>query len=197
MDRAVRLPACPAQAAGRSIGAFASALLAVLAAVVSVDVCAQEVAAPEEVEAAYVHKFVGYVEWPPRVFSSPGAPIVIGVVGSDRIYQLLSAIAAGRPVQGRQVEVRRLEQPERNVHLVFVGRDAWKDLATWTAASREQSMVVATDAPQGIERGATLGFVRSGQRVRFEASLAAAEQSGIKLSARLLGVAERVIGASP
>ena len=111
------------------------------------------------------------------------------------MFELVSAIAAGRPVQGRPVEVRRLPKPEpnSNVHLVFVGRGAWKDLPAWAAVSKEHPMVVATDAPQGIDRSAVLAFVQEGDRVRFEASLPAAAQSGVKLSARLLGVAARVV----
>jgi hypothetical protein len=38
-----------------------------------------------------------------------------------------------------------------------------------------------------------LGLVPTGGRIRFEASPAAAERAGLKLSARLLAVAERVV----
>jgi hypothetical protein len=58
-------------------------------------------------------------------------------------------------------------------------------------------MVVTTDAPRGIDRGATLAFVHAWERVRFEVSLPAAAKSGVKVSARLLAVAERVVEASP
>jgi hypothetical protein len=165
----------------------------------AVDASAQSAASAEDVEAAYIHKFSGYVEWPPKTFDSPSAPIVVGVAGSQRMVDLLSAVVAGRPVQGRAVEVRRLARPEQSadVQLVFVGQDAWKDLDQWAAAAKDRGVVVITDAPRGIERGATLGFVQSAQKVRFEASLPAAERSGVKLSARLLAVAERVVGPAP
>lgn len=156
---------------------------------------AQTEATSEEVQAAYIHKFAGFIDWPPKYFTSHSSPIVIGVVGSDRMYELLLGVVPGRPMQGRRVEVRRLTTPEQSsgVHMVFVGKDAWGGLAAWSAASKKDAVVLTTDAPQGVERGAALGFVQAGQRVRFEASIAAAEQSGVKLSARLLAVAERVV----
>jgi hypothetical protein len=38
----------------------------------------------EEVKAAYLYKFVGYVDWPDSAFVGPDMPIVIGVVGAIR-----------------------------------------------------------------------------------------------------------------
>jgi hypothetical protein len=189
---------CPSRKR-RTLHWVVASVLVLATAVVRHDASAQAVAATDEVEAAYLHKFIGYVEWPPAVFATPGAPIVVGVVGSDKVYAHLSAIAAGRPVRGRDIEVRRLLRPEQgaSAHMIFVGSEAWQDLPKWASIARQRPLLIATDAPHGIERGAALGFVQAGQRVRFEASLLAAEQSGIKLSSRLLVVAERVIGASP
>lgn len=157
---------------------------------------AQEVATAQEVEAAYIHRFTGYVDWPPSAFANAAAPIVVGVVGSDLMFELLSDVVIGRPVQGRAVEVRRLSNPAQSsdVQMVFVGKDAWEELPAWGAAAEKYAVVVTTDAPLGVENGAALAFVQKGQRIRFEASLAAAKRCGIKLSSRLLAVADRVVG---
>jgi hypothetical protein len=159
---------------------------------------AQAGATPEEVEAAYIHRFTGYVDWPPKVFADAAAPIVVGVVGSDRMFELLSAVVIGRPVQGRAVEVRRLSTPAHvaDVQMVFIGKDAWKELPAWGAAAEKHAVVVTTDEPHGVEHGAALAYIQKEQRIRFEASLTAAEESGVKLSSRLLAVAERVVGTA-
>lgn len=153
----------------------------------------------EEVEAAYLHKFAGYIEWPERAFASQEAPLVVGIVGSERMFELLSGMVPGRPIKGRPVEVHRLQRLEQvaEVNLVFVGSGAWKDLASWALAAKGRAVVLTTDAPQGIDHGAVLGFVQVERRVRFEVSPAAAEQAGVRLSSRLLAVAERVAGAAP
>jgi hypothetical protein len=148
------------------------------------------------VKAAYLHKFAGYVDWPPSAFPDAQAPIVLGVAGSERIYAELARVALGRPVQGRPVSVRRVTQPDQvNLcHVLFVSRELWKDPGPWLAAARDRPVALVTDAQRGTETGAILTFVEVQNRVRFEASLPAAERAGLKLSARLLAVAEKVAG---
>ncbi len=195
--RTLRRGVFPRGVARRDVAVFLAASIGLLGAS---DARSQAIApTAEQVEAAYLHKFTGYVEWPPRAHVSPTSPLVVGVVGSERMFELLSAIVPGRPVQDRVVEVRRIEKPEQiiGVHLVFVGKEAWKDLAAWTSAATDKAMVVTTDAPLGVDGGAVLAFVEKDQRVRFQISLPAAELAGVKLSSRLLSVADKVVVAPP
>jgi hypothetical protein len=190
----------PRGVTGRRRGLAARALFATLWVCHAVGAIAQT-APPtvEDVEAAYLQKFVGYIDWPAKAFASSSSPIVIGVVGADRIADLLSATVGARPAQSRQIEIRRLSKPQDagRVHLLFVGKAAWPDLRAWSDAAKGNAVVIATDAPHGIDEGASLAFVQVGTRVRFEASLPAADQAGVKISARMLAVAERVIGNTP
>lgn len=159
---------------------------------------AQEVLpSADSVKAAYIHKFAAYVDWPPAGVPNATAPIVVGVVGADKVAADLADIAAGRPVQGRPMQVRRLTRAQEaaEVQVLFVGREAWHDATTWIAAARGKPVLVVTDAPRGADMGAVLTFVTLQDRVRFEASVPAAEQGGLRLSSRLLAVAERVVGA--
>jgi hypothetical protein len=153
----------------------------------------------DEVKAAYIHKFVGYVGWPPTAFADAAAPCIVGVAGSDVVYAELVQVAAGRPVQGRAVQVRLLTRPEQaaGVHMLFIGRDAWHDARHWIAAVKGRPVAVVTDAPNGSALGAALTFVQVNDRLRFEASVRAAEQAGLRLSSRLLAVAQRVVDAAP
>ncbi len=36
-----------------------------------------------QIKAAFLYNFVQFVKWPPDAFSSPGAPLYIGVLGDD------------------------------------------------------------------------------------------------------------------
>jgi hypothetical protein len=161
--------------------------------------CAQPSPTVEAIEAAYIHKFAGYIEWPAAVFAGPGAPFVVGVAGSEKVHDELLRIVAGRPVQGRPMQVRPLSLPQQaaEVHIVFIGRDVWKNAPAWFAATKGRPVAVITDAPRGVELGALLTFVEVREHLRFEASVAAAEEAGLKLSSRLLAVAERVVEGRP
>jgi len=56
--------------------------------------------------------------------------------------------------------------------------------------------LLVTDEEGGLNAGSSLNFLTIDQRVRFEISLAAADRSGLKISAELLGVAVRVRGGA-
>lgn len=148
-----------------------------------------------QVKAAYLLKFPDFVEWPRHAFPDPSSPFVIAVSGADDVYVELRGLAPGNRVQGRPVEVLRLQNPEPKsiLHLVFVGSDRSGQLSGWAAAYAGRPVVVVADTPGGLESGAMLNFVEADDRIRFEAAPAAAERAGLRLSSRLLGVAERVL----
>jgi hypothetical protein len=151
-------------------------------------------ASADEVKAAYLYRFIGYVDWPPRVFSSAQSPIVIGVVGADAVLAGLDELVKGRTAEGRPVLVRELlpGAPLDGIHLLFISKDIIAP-RSWMQQARENAVLVVTESPQGLAGGGVLNFILAEHRVRFEASVAAAEQSGLKLSSRLLAVASRVV----
>lgn len=155
---------------------------------------AQAQAASEAaVKAAFVHKFMGYVEWPQHL-SNPEAPIVIGTLGSDDVTQELERIVPPRPVGGRRVVVRKLAEGDtfKGLHVLFVGRGEPATRAILRQA-REQGVLTITETERGIEMGAAINFVSADDRVGFEVSLESAERSGARISSRMLAVARRVV----
>jgi hypothetical protein len=54
------------------------------------------------------------------------------------------------------------------------------------------AMLVVTECDNGLQLGSVINFRIVDERVRFDVALDAAERNGIKLSSRLLTVANRV-----
>lgn len=162
-------------------------------------VLAQASASEAEVKAAYLHKFAGFVEWPADRFASASSPYVVAVAGDEAVLEELRRIARGRLVQGRPVAVvpAAVGDVPRDANVLFIGRAAMRDAPALVADARNDHVLVVTEAPSGLAAGATLNFVQQDGRVRFEASLAAARASDLRLSSRLLGVATRVVEAQP
>lgn len=153
-----------------------------------------------QVKAAYLYKFAGYVEWPPNAFTDAAAPFTIGVVGAGDIADELNKLKSGRAVNDHPVEVRILKPGDstRGVQLVFVGSsadaaqlrrvlDSYKTLPTLTIS----------DTPGAVDAGCVINFVMVDKRIRFEISLGNAERQGLKISSRLLAVAQRVEAGRP
>jgi hypothetical protein len=147
------------------------------------------------IKAAYLYKFTGFVEWPARAFEASGqAPIVIGVVGAPEVLDDLKKVLVGRSVRGRALEARSVApgDPLEQVHMLYV-RELDALPQSWIESAQAIPVLLVTDQPDGLSGGGMLNFLLKDGRVRFEASVPAAERVGIKLSARLLAVAERVV----
>jgi hypothetical protein len=151
------------------------------------------------VKAAFLYKFLGYTEFPPTAFADAAAPVVIGVLGADDLAAELVRIVAGRSVQGRAIVVRVLREAAgaAGVHLLFIGAsDSARERAILKAA-QPAPMLVVSESEDGLEQGSVINFRVVDERVRFDVSLEAAEKNSIKLSSRLLTVANHVQKGAP
>ena len=146
-----------------------------------------------EVKAAFLFKFLDYVEWPASALGA-ASPIVVGVLGSDAIADDLRAIVARRRSGQHPVEVRRVDMTDAldGVNVLFVGAGAASALPRLAPAAHQRSVLVVTDFANALSQGSVINLVVAEDRVRFEVSLETAERNGLKLSSRLLSVALRV-----
>ncbi|WP_167088244.1 YfiR family protein [Massilia frigida] len=151
------------------------------------------------IKAAFLYKFLGYAEFPASAFADAGAPLVIGVAGADELAADLARIVAGRVVQGRQVVVRTLREQEApaGVHLLFIGGDDTVRLRHALRAPGTGAILVVTESEQGLQQGSVINFRIVEERVRFDVSLEAADRNSVKLSSRLLTVANHVHKGAP
>jgi hypothetical protein len=147
------------------------------------------------VKAAYLYKFCSFVEWPAGTFQGPEDPIVIGVYGEDAVASELEQLARGRTIDGHPVTVRRMRDASgaTGLHVLFAGGPRESRMREVLARVRGPVLTVA-DGPVEGEPGPVLQFTQEEGRVRFQASLTAAAARNLKLSAKLLAVAQQVEG---
>jgi hypothetical protein len=147
-----------------------------------------------QVKAAYLFKFGNYVLWPAQTFASDQSPIVIGVVAEDRMADELTRIAAGRTISQRPVSIRRLQygEPVSGVHILFIGHETEQSPSNLLKPLRGEPVLGVTEEDRGLMPGGIINFVLDNNRVRFDVSLAAAEQNHLQLSAALRSVARKV-----
>jgi hypothetical protein len=152
-----------------------------------------------KVKAAFLYKFLGYTEFPPSALGEPGNPVVIGVVDADDLAAELVRIVSGRTILARPISVKTFKEQESpaGVHLLFVGgADAVRVRSVLRSAPAAPILLV-TEAEDGLRQGSVINFRIVEERVRFDVSLAAADKNSIKLSSRLLTVANQVYKGAP
>jgi len=118
------------------------------------------------------------------------------VIGSESMAAELAQAVGGRTVNDRTVTVRRLKAGESlaGIHVLFVGRAESARLDQLAQSAQPRSILTVSESDGALERGSVINFVLTGGRVRFEIALDSAEKSGLKLSSRLLAVAQQVTG---
>lgn len=155
--------------------------------------------APEletRVKAAYLYRFAGHVEWPPAAFRDAEAPLTIAVAGADELMGELVKLKGGKPLADRTLDVRAWRGGDSlaGVQILFVGRQDTKAMQRVLDAARSLPVLVVTESEGALTLGSAINFLLVDNRVRFEVSLGQAERSGLKVSSRLLAVAQRVQG---
>jgi hypothetical protein len=148
--------------------------------------------AEEEVKAEFVLRFAGYVEWPEQ--AAPQDHFRIVVLGASEIGRHLQTLAAGRSVMNRPVQVRRITsiRDAGDAHVVYVGVDRRGSLKDLVAPLAGRGVLVITDEEDALDAGSAINLRMAQRHVRFEVSLVAARQAGLRISSELLALAVRV-----
>ena len=159
---------------------------------------AQGRSAEAQVKAAFLYTFGGFVEWPAEAFAGSGAPFVIGVMGAESVAAELEQVVAGRTIQERPVSVRRVRRgdPLGRLQILFVSEIESARLPEIAAATRGRPVLLVTESESSISRGSMINFVEIETKVRFDVAPAPAERDHLKISARLLAVARKVVPRS-
>jgi hypothetical protein len=145
------------------------------------------------VKAAFLHKFASFVEWPDGTFSSPSAPLRIGVLGDPQVWRELRDLARDRDRDGRPVVVTSLNpgDPLTGHHILYL-RAASPVRITELLAQVPDGVLTVADSDGAHPRGSVLSFFIDEGRVRFGASLEAAARQKLRLSPRLVSIARSV-----
>jgi len=148
-----------------------------------------------QVKAAFLYKFIGYVEWPAGSNPWPADALVIGVVDAGPMADELSAIVAQKSARDRQLAVRRVAGPQSvdGVHVLFIGRGAAALAEELLRTTTARPVLTVTESEAAFALGSVINFVIESDRVRFDVAPQRAERKNIKISSRLLSVARRVV----
>jgi hypothetical protein len=160
------------------------------------DTRAQSPSAGEyQVKAAFLFNFAKFVEWPASSFSDATAPLRICVFGRDPIGEELRNIAKEKTVNGRKLEVSQVLdlQVARTCHILFIASSERTRLKQIFEGLRGSDALTVGDTKGFVEQGGMINFVLEHDRVQFEVNRKAAEESGLKISSKLLIVAKLVL----
>jgi hypothetical protein len=153
----------------------------------------------ERVKAAYLFRFIGYVEWPQAAYAKADSPYVIGIMNADEVADELVSIVGSRTVNNRPVTVKKLQGNEvpAGLHVLFIGAGERGRQVQLLRQLQQQPVLLVTETDGALSLGSMINFRLVEDRLRFEIALAPAERTGLKFNSKMLGVAFSVNKGTP
>jgi YfiR/HmsC-like len=171
-------------------------VLCFLLSLIAQQVQAQSSDAEYRVKAAFLFHFAQLVDWPAG--GGINNSLSLCTLGNDPFQGALDASVAGKVIDTRILRVRHLKEPEQmhTCQILFLDSGQGKRIPGLLAALRNTPVLTVGESAGFLESGGMVRFLLQDNKVRFEINLAAAESAGLKISSRLLVLAQTVLGES-
>ncbi len=147
-----------------------------------------------QVKAAFLYNFAKFVEWPAGTFANPNDPIGICIAGANPFGATLDTMVQGKKIGERAFAVRRIAdiQQSKGCQILFIGGAEWKRVRPLLEALKGAAILTVGETDDFTAAGGMIAFQLAGPRVRIQIDIEPAESSHLKISSKLLSLAEIV-----
>lgn len=161
---------------------------------------AQAQGVPQEtrLKAIYLRKILSFVQWPAGAIPAENRTFQFCVEGDHLLGFALAQELRSITIDDRTVEVRWApkEQDLRRCQALFVGASEEKRFAKVPDSAKGTNVLTIGEANGFLDAGGVVQLSQEGNVIRFQINLAAARNAGLKMDARLLALAQRVVKGS-
>ena len=187
------------QPAGRqALFPIVSCAISALMVVAAVARAAQSQSQTEEyrVKAALLFHFAELVDWPVNAFATDTSPITICTIGQDPFDGELETSLSGKSIGARAIRILHLKEPRdlAGCQMLFVGSNENKRVPSVLAEVGKAPIMTVGESDGFLEHGGMVRLDLEDGKIRFAVNLDASDQAGLKISSRLLLLAETVTG---
>ena len=143
------------------------------------------------IKAAFLYNFAKFVEWPSNAFTDNKAPVRLCVLGKDSFGIALDSLE-GKTIHGRKLTIERLNCTEDLTicHILFISETEKKQLANIFDHVKYSSVLTVGDTENFAGLGGIINFTMVKKKIRFQINLAAADRAELKISSKLLKLAD-------
>lgn len=147
-----------------------------------------------QVKALFLYNFAKYIQWPPEAFPSSGSPITIGIVGNDNFGSDLPNMVNGKMVDGRPFVIKHLSANDdfQGCQILFISNSESANLGVIFGKVGTLPILTVGEDDSFLANGGIVNFVLKNGNVRLEINLVSSDKARLKISSRLLSVADTV-----
>ena len=145
------------------------------------------------IKAAILYNFAKFAEWPKTAFRDDKSPLRICVIGDDPFGPALNSLQ-GKTVRNRELAAGHITKVEDAAacHILFVSASESERLDTILAKVGALPILTVADINRFAYSGGIIELKEVDKLSRIEVNLGAADLAGLKLSSKLLRLADTV-----
>ncbi len=152
-----------------------------------------------QVKAAFLYNFAKFVEWPREEFKTPRDPILVCVLGHNPFGTSLEDVIRGKTIDGRGVAFRQVSNAQQAgaCQILFVSSEDGQRFHSLARGLKPAGILTVGEMQGFAAEGGIINFKLDGDRVRFEINVDAAEHAQLRISSKLLSLAQIVKTENP
>ena len=144
----------------------------------------------------YIVHFAHHLQWPIEVFSGTGAPFRICVMGENELVAPLTARLHRHRVQGRMVELERVNDGEmlraRSCQIMVMGDMSAERMAEAVGALEFFPVLTVSDVRRFAARGGMVEFAGSGANMALQLNKTRLDRAELKVGNSLFRLSRQV-----
>jgi hypothetical protein len=141
------------------------------------------------VRAAYVFNLIKYVEWP-----APEKELVIGFAGNAATGEVMEKMLSGRASDTRTIRVvlSPSDAELARCSVLYIAEAPAAEVRKALEKVKGRGVLTVGETDSFARDGGMVGLVNTGDRIQIEVNLEAAQTAGIRISSRVLNLAQIV-----
>jgi hypothetical protein len=149
-----------------------------------------------QIKAVFLFNFVQFVQWPPTAFSSPDQPFCIGVLGENPFGSFLEETIRNEKVGEHPLIVRYFKSVEevKDCQMLFVNPSENGRSESILKVLKGRNILTVGDKEGFEDTGGIVRFATEKNKIHLRISLKAAKAAKLRISSKLLRLAEIVDG---
>jgi hypothetical protein len=146
-------------------------------------------------KAAFLYNFAKFTTWPNEAIAGPKKAVRLCILGKDPFGAAMGSIE-GRIIKRRRlVTVRIAEVSDTGgCHIIFIGKSEAERLRAIIDDLRDRPILTIAEISNFAQVGGIIGLKTIEDRIRFDINVGAANTADLKISHKLLRLAN-IVGA--
>ncbi|MBS1802421.1 MAG: YfiR family protein [Acidobacteria bacterium] len=158
--------------------------------------CFAQATVPDEtqVRSAIVANLVRFVAWTSAAKGNPHTILTVGLLGYDQQSAALESYLSSHSIDGKQFQVKKIGHADRaeDCQIVYVTPSEQRRFEEISDSLVRSGVLTVSDDRAFALSGGIVGLPVVGDHIEIQINLLRAQQSGLVISSRLLGLARIV-----